>query len=456
MYIAFIYFASILLYIINLNEKNINWIILIAITIIFFLPVFMIFFKRRLPKASKNNTGIIFAIDFSNQNQFDLVNEKFIKKFIEMINDLCELNPEVLILNDFLSSKWSAITLIKNEKKAQQLLYKTNSRILITGSCTSGGDKEEYSCYINLNAAIEHISINTNLSKILKINMSSIFQPLYNIKILKNIETDEFKLNAYQLSLAIEYIIATTMFICEYIELADKLYSNLNAKVSGDLSNIPVIKYVKRNMRECLTCTRLYLAQRECNKFYNNFETKYLINAKRILDNSKTYLDTLTEAKNIYAIFHFWVNRDIKKSLEYIDIKSISNVINIKFSIIFLKLYSNDKLNDFIRVFSVYKKMEELDCETLNNIESFISKILELEPEKKQLNFLLFLIYDYQNNRPLAEKCARMFANNYKNIVLDEKFKITYEKYIHIYNKEFNLINTNFIDSKKENDIIKI
>lgn len=458
-------FCSYILFIIpsiplNLSWKaRLLWIVLVTIVLIIFY--ICIFLKRRLPKAKNGFTGILFAINFSDQKQYELVNSKFIKKFEEIISSHNIIKPQVLILNDYLTNKWNVNTLINNDIKAQELLLKTNCKILIVGSCISGGEKEEYSCFLNLKAGIIHKSLdkdsNSELCKIISI----IFYPLNNIHILKSNETNVFNINAYQLKLAIEYTIATTMLMCKEFILADNLYCELSAEISCDSRNIPIVKYLKKIINKCIADTRVCLALKECESYYLNYDNKYLIKAKQILDNSKRYLDTSITANNIYSIYYFSVKRDIQSAIDHIKSKQFSSNSLIIFNLVFLKLYKNDTPTNFIRVYSVYKKLNEISINELMNLEGFINNILELEPNKIQLSFLLFLIYDFLNNHELAETQAKLFASKYKHILLNEKFKLRYEDYIYKYSKEFSLINTNddFIsqpnECKKENDLVK-
>ena len=104
----------------------------------------------------------------------------------------------------------------------------------------------------------------------------------------------------------------------------------------------------------------------------------------------------------------------------------------IKFNKIFLSLYKKCTINTIGKTYSIYKSFGTLANSEQDQIEAFTYNEYQKDNSKKQLLLILFFIYDYQNNMPLAKLCLDKFCDAFP-WVKESRLSSVFEGYIEKY-----------------------
>lgn len=410
------------------NDYNIHsrksWLIFLSTVVIVAIILIIIIDKRRLPKFKKNQYGIIFAIDIDDENQYNVINKKFVKRFQDK---LCieEKDYRVELLNSFTSKKFLAK--YNTFEKKEEFLRNHRVKFIVFGNSVFGSDQEGISCKLNLHSGIMHSPMPDNNHKILQIEMDRIFNPLMDIEIYRETETNDFELNALQLNYAYEYILASSyLFSLKTVE-AFTTFNNLKRDVGTCNKNIPIINYIKHVIDERVCFCANQIARNELCEYYEDRKKEHL-------DVMGFYVDTLQalsypsySSNLIIAIYYFLSERNISKAKKCIEeCKDIKKDDNWKFSKVFLNLYQKDSLNNFLTAYTVYNRaftrgnIKNID---VNGIFDSIIIVLEEEPEKKQLYFLLFLLNYYRGDEVLMREYFDKFKESYPWLIENENMR---------------------------------
>ena len=399
----------------NIHSKK-SWITVFAIfvlVIILFLPIYK---KRQFPKFKKTDIGILFAINIENKEEYSILNKKFVREFERMLKDVNK-RYKVVLLNEFTASKFNEI--VVNSEKLTRFQKKHNARFIIFGNSIWGGANEDVACTLHLESGIFHSISHENNRKFLVREMNYAFKPLRHIKILKNNETSDFEINAQQLEFAFKYILATTQLLSSEIETSINTFIALKKEVDLIKRNVPVINFIKNVVNDRICFCFNTLASFELDYFYEDNDTEHLNNVRNLLDKSDEYKQSY-RSKYIRAIYYFLYNRDIKSALECLEDCQKLNRDDCKVSIAFLKLYKRDSINNLLYAYKAYNKVfsrSNVDYQWVCAIEEFIYMVLEKEPEKVQLNFLMFLIYYYIGNTELIDEYYNRFISKYSSLI---------------------------------------
>jgi hypothetical protein len=341
------------------------------------------------------------------------------------------------MLDDFNVEKWKTRSIVKDKVNANKLMKKTRCKVIIAGKCIPGGEREDIKCKLTLSAAITHTGLDEKSDTLLSNDISSAFTPISDIGIMKCTESEDFEKISLQLKFAFLYVLASTALMCENYADARERFLQLKLELSCEKRNIPAINNLKSIVLNRLQASCLFFASSLYYKFVNSYDFKYLEDLKVFLESSKEYISNTVDYLNSLSICCFLIEREVQKSLDYLNRIQIKPEI-IKFNIAFLKLYENDRMTNFLNALRQYNRLDKLSFDKIWEFEKFIKYILDIEPHKAQLSFLLFLIYSDLNNEPLAKQNFRLFNKKYPQLTSDSNFVNAIQKYLRKYDEPKN------------------
>ena len=398
------------------------WCIVLFLTFFYLFFFYVIHSKRKYPKFSKNSYGILFAINIDSEEQFELINKKFV---IPFQNHCVKEMPhiETKILNSFTCKKFFEIK--KDNKKLNRLISRNRCKFIIYGNSYFGNEYEDLGCKMEIDGFVNsHDSITKLKSAYLSMEMGRLWFQIREIEIRKNSETIDFATNAEQLQLIFKDILAYTFLLCDDMLKSNKLYLILYKDLQNFKADIPAINDIKRVINSRIVYTSVHLSENYLSEFYESKDKAILIKMKTCLDISLKCDGTSYDTKILLGFFYFLYNRNINKAISILDeCKNEKNLVW-KQNIAFLKLYSEDSIPNFLNAYKVYKKIasrNELTMDGIEQVSTFIHMVLEMEEDKKQLYFILFLLYYYTGDKELENKYFTQFAENYSEFFNNER-----------------------------------
>ncbi len=313
-----------------------------------------------------------------------------------------------------------------SNEKILSFMKKRRAKFIIFGHSVFGNESESIACKLHLKNGIVHGKLSEQNYKLFAHESHNVFDPLKDIEILKQTETDDFELNAIQLNYAYEYLTACICLLTYRIDDAFSHFQNIKNRIKNTTKNAPVINYIKNSINHRLCICSLLLSQKALNKYYEKPEKHLLAVMKQHLDDIEKLNPNIYQFRLFSSIYYFLYSRDIDRAL-----LCLANCNNVKydsiwkFNKIFLKLYQKDTISNFLNAYNTYTSAfkSKISFTELNNIAEFITRTLEEEPDKKQLCFLLMLIYNHLNDQILFRKYFYEFTKTYHHILENENIQ---------------------------------
>lgn len=399
-----------------------SWVEIGVIFVVFVILLMIGIRKRSLPKFKEGEYGIIFSFDTEDDKQISLIRNKFIKEFQYRLKNESS-SYRIIVLPQFVSDKMKEKYLDK--KDYEGLCEKTNCKFVIHGRSVVGGTVEKISCKIHLDDIIFYNPIPAISHLLLQLEMNAAFKPIRDIEIYKITETSDFEKHARQLNLAFDYILGSTHLLQSEYSKAISAFEAIkeNLKECDEVS--PMIERLNVIVPNRLYWCYVLMSNKEILEYYEDNDYTHVKKVKFYLD--KAYLNDRNgyDFHLIVAIYYF-LEGDVETALTHIEeCKKLSYDKGWKISKVFLKLYQKDSFTNFMNAYKVYDNIFDKPTYTyehIANIAEFIHKVLEKEPEKKQLNFLLFLIYHYMDNKEDEDKYYNAFIDEYENLANNQNF----------------------------------
>ena len=255
-----------------------------------------------LPKARRNSLGILFAINFPEENLSKQVSDKFIKPFEDMISLQKETDYCVVMLDDYNVVKWKTNVIENDKDKVIRLLKLTRCKVIIFGTCILGGEQEDLKCKLTLGAGIAPIELDEKRSALLSNDITNVFMPIRDIEIMKCSETKDFEKISTQLKYAFLYVLASTALLCGKFKEARERFLKLNKELSFEKRNIPAINDIKAVVVSRLQASCLFVAASIYSKFVDSYDFSYLDDFKAIMESSKEYIYDTVDYMNALSL----------------------------------------------------------------------------------------------------------------------------------------------------------
>lgn len=407
----------------NIKSKK-SWAIVFTLLVVLIILIYIIHDKRKFPKFKKNEYGILFAIDIEDEKQYKTINKKFVGEFNRRLVNR-DKNYSIRMLNSFNMKLFNMK--YNTQYRINEFIEKYRIDFIVFGSSSFGNNDEKIECILHLNSGIHHKKMLLSNQKVLQLEMSTAFKPLKYIEIIKTNATKEYENYAIQLSLVFQYIVGSAYLLSGDYFSAYQEFTRLKNMLSEYTKNTPMINHIKNLINDRICCSTNYLASNELYSYYKNLDKQHLNNMKMYLDASSTTIPDSYQYKLLIAIYYFLAERNTKEALKHInDCKCLKTDFRWKFSKIFLKLYSEDSVSNFFNAYKLYKSYfddEKYPVEFIADITEFIEMVLSQEPQKKQLHFLLFLLYHFRDEIILSKENYDKFKTHYSDLFSNENFR---------------------------------
>lgn len=366
------------------------------------LGAILLWIYQQPPKAQKNKVGIIIAIRTENERTKGIISKDFVglcKKELEASND----RFQIIELNDYHSS------LAIDHDSADQLRARCNGNFLIYGDTVQRTERRKKVYALRLAGLVTHYVTDKDSQTQLSEEMTAIL-PLKKI-IEEDNELSGFEITSLQLAEATKYIIATAALLSYDYHFAINLLEEIRSNKSN--SNFKKLQGIthKRLGQAYKFASMVHFVRWENTRDTQELTTSvsWISKFDKLNPNSRDYL-------LVKAIEHFVIHRDIASAMKCIN-QCTSRFLtdsSWKYSAAFLEAYRND-LDEAKEYYDSALNTESGHAMPFQ-VEGFIAWILEIEPDKVQLNFCLGYINEkFKNDTQSARRYYERFLNSRPN-----------------------------------------
>lgn len=353
-------------------------ILVYVLTLLFLFSTWI--YSNRYPKTHKGKVGFVVCIQFSNDNQKQIIRDDFVTTLRKLLKGGALGHTFHFIeIPKHISDK------VFDMEDAHKLRLKTKSHFLIIGRVrlrTLGG-KESH--ILDLDGIVIHRPLNETASAII----SREFRELFPRRLRIATENDllAFNFTSDWTECVAKYIIGIAASYSTDLNYAERLYRDVQKKLEGIKTEFPI--FIKLKERLPIRFSEIYIARAlSCLTAWR--ETKddealaqFALNLSRVCsDLSDTY-----EVLLLHGIEAFLNGRRINEAIAYTKRCKPYNDPVWHFNLAFLLAYQND-LYKSIREYNICSKYE-IAPSTISEIEDFLVWILEEEPEKYQYHYCL-------------------------------------------------------------------
>lgn len=404
-------------YIWNKEITNSNiWISLI--TIIFFVAIYIWFRKSfNLPSISSNNIGIVFCLDAGNYNEYKYIKEKLIRKIERRFEEKKEVNFKIEFV-PFLRSKS-----YRKKAASKNINLPDNWNVLIFGPVDSGKRDNISSIEVISNISVKHLLIPQQMKKELEMELSHLVNK-YLIRL--NNDLDDCEQISIEIELICEYVIGISALLSGAIDFSFNIFKDLHSELQCIRNNRSSVNYMKSKINNILYNNAMIISEKYLDIFLRNSLIEDLENSTKFLYYANFYIKDTYDYHLQLAAIYFLKDRDIKKSrLHLTNCRNIREKdVKWRYSVAFLDVYEGK----FKKADQRYKQILKSNYKYAIKIDSFIEFVLEKEPEKIQLYYVLGLInYELKEDFVLAREYFNLFLKNSEKME-DIEFKYLRER----------------------------
>lgn len=404
-------------YIWNKEITNSNiWISLI--TIIFFVAIYIWFRKSfNLPSIPSNNIGIVFCLDAGNYNEYKYIKEKLIRKIERRFEEKKEVNFKIEFV-PFLRSKS-----YRKKAASKNINLPDNWNVLIFGPVDSGKRDNINLIEVISNISVKHLLIPQQMKKELEMELSHLVNK-YLIRL--NNDLDDCEKISIEIELICEYVIGISALLSGVIDFSFNIFKELHSELNLISINRKSINYMKSKINNILYNNAILISEKYLENFYRNNLKKDLENSILFLEHANNYIQETYDYHLQFALLCFLKDRDIKKSRNHLTNcrKIREGDIRWQYSVAFLDAY----VGDLKKAEQRYKRILKSKYKYIINLDSFMEFVIENEPEKIQLYYVLGLIsYELKEDFILTTKYFNLFLKKSEEIK-DEEFKYLRER----------------------------
>ena len=422
------------------SDENIHWVqkidwtkvVLVAI-IPLFLIIFITFKRLYIPKAREGKDGILFCVDGANEKNYGIIEKKFIKPFKKVVNKYSD-KFDVVILDDYHSARYVdklKVDSMSDMQKTTHSILKRKCKSAIEIYCEDGGDAEKLLCKLHLMLSVVHPKLPDVAQKLLEKDISIAFDPVKNVDIMRENETEDFHQYTVSFNYIFKFIFATVQLHSGHIHEALCLFDEIDQDLLNDNTETSCTELIKKSLPNRIGFCNALLAQQAYADYCETHNKVVLENVRHYIEDK--YCKRFYDANLVIlrGICFYVLDRNVVAALQCMDAAGKRDPI-IKFNKVFLQLYSNCSSTNLLRAYNVYKNLHKLSENVLLNVENFIYCEYMEDEGKSQFAFLLMLIYDYKNDEILAKKALDRFCNSqlYQTLKMSAVVENMINKYI--------------------------
>ncbi len=301
-------------------------------------------------------------------------------------------------------------------------------RFVLYGDIRTRNHKGKEFYVLRIVSMVSHALTNEANKKLLQQEMNHLL-PMESMIDCKQ-DLEGFELTSQQFATGAKYTISVALFISgqteEAIELIRSIYSSL--KIVRKQTEIPGTEKLINLIPDRLTNFMLHAVRVQFWKWRTENSNHYLTAVEDLIVAVPKECEMLPEVLTFRATCAFLLRRDVEESQRLIRLTSIQlpKAPHNKYSLAFLAAYSGNldvAYKNYRAAFSL-DDSDELSIE----IEEFIARILEEEPDKYQLHFCLGLINLKKKQDFLqAERDFRCFIEKADKAVYEKQIEVTHK-----------------------------
>ncbi len=413
----------------DFGEENFNvWLYILACLLVVAITIVLCLLcakERRFPKFKDDETGIMFLIKTNGPEDRMMVEKYFISAIKKAFQDNYKHKNKILFLESYHADKF----LDADMEKKKEIIWKSNAKLAFFGECITGNRNGKKVCYINLESCVSHDALHENGRMLLSMDMSVVMVPFKQLYINEDNNLDEFQCASVALSLIADFIMASALFYTRHFEESVEFFADLMDKLENIFRNLPSIAALKsfvpvRWWQNHLLLSKEAYARYRVGKNPAELETMY-----RHLQESAKHNKENSFYNTQMALYYFCKDRDVKNAKACVKVCKDHHYPEFayKFDDVFLALY--EKYTPYLAM-RCYKKYTTIfrkkpPYEMCVEIEEFIYDVIDKEPDKGHLYWLLVLLTNYRGDFVLSKEALQKFEE-VPGLVLNEDM----EKYI--------------------------
>ena len=356
------------------------------------------FVKDLERKNKKEKIGIVVGIITEEDDERNRVDNDLIKE-----------------VNNFLNSKNLAglfnIIKLDNEESKKidnqnwlKVLEKFNAHLIIYGSVYKRNAGTGYS--LKLEAGIRHEPIPVIVSNILSNDFASIFPRQRFIP--KADDLLGFEITAKEIGLVAQYMVGVALLVSGYLPHSFTILTSLKEKIDSiTTKEIQILDQLRDKTKNRIVDVSINI----CFFLYGLYSLQRDI---KFIKDSKSYIDIIrrnsplnNSVKHLEAIYYFLVDNNVNKAIS--TLLSFDDPLK-PYNLGFLYFFKGDIAQGMKSYKKAFKR--GIPGKTANELEIFVSDILEKYPEKYQLFFVRALInYRIRGDFKLALDDFKTFIN---------------------------------------------
>jgi hypothetical protein len=400
-----------------LSAGSLSKAIPVAIVIVIFTIAWILSIRPKCIK--KDRIGLVIAIKAENEVEYIRIKNDFIKTVTSLLG-AADKRISVLALNEY-----HATQLLKGTEHLEYYHKRTNSRLLIYGSCCTRQQEGKPYYYLSINSSVSHMRIPIQLSNRIRRQMLEVL-PTGNL-IAVDSELVGFQLMSDYFRLVAMYILGISAHVSRDPELALTFHEPLYRQLAATSKSIELVKILRSRCRRQVIAECIELAQ-IAYKTEKDVERMHYFANKVLELGPENWQAHLPE-----GIYLFISKRDVQGAIR--ESKLARNSIDYIWllNVAFLDAYCGDLDSAYHAYRSAFEKAITPDAHL--QTEEFMRQILKDEPSKIQLYYCLGLIYYlFRHDLVLAKEAFISFKQ--------KAFGTEYEKWIEYTNKYLSEIET--------------
>jgi tetratricopeptide (TPR) repeat protein len=392
----------------GINDFGIRLIIYGALEVAWFL--FWKIFRSYLPKIMLGKVGVFVAINAENDKQKKRIGNDFTRGIEDSLrkHNLSEL-VHLITLEDFRAEKVSNLlsnysmaqsevrktgsispSNKRNIRKFNKLRKKINAHFFIWGSIKERIE-EENKYFITLDGLVIHKPVDIITSNSIITEFLNIFPN--KISVLERREFQGFEIASNLISIGITYMSGIAALVSGDPFIAFNMHKGLLGELKKFKPIPPNIAHVIRNLK-ALQATELFHQSR-----YYYFVKKDIQKADKLIESAEKLDNNIYDIKVFRCYRAFSDRRDFSSAIKYVESAGdlSENLLVDDFTWLYNKAFLLLYLGKFHEAIKLYDKIENKEFikeeSTVDQCIKFDSEILNQEPDKIQIHFVLGFLY---------------------------------------------------------------
>lgn len=380
-YMAILSFGIIFFIYITKNDFNFSQVLILLFSLNF--VIFTIWYiYSRLPKTKRNKAGFVVALYCEDEKERLKIKNDFIDTLHSLVkNGIFGKYFHFFTLPNFFSED------IHSTDDAYNILKKCKARFFIYGRIRFRELNKQPQHIIDMNGIVTHKPIPENIQKLFTKEFSELFPKRVSI----NQENDllSFEFTADYVNIIARYLIGIAFLVSGFLKRSEEIFIELENLIKPYNSKLPHIKKIKERLP--IRFNEIYSSwfSLEYDKWLDGEgdDINVVKNIAKYSDLTTKHMPDTYSSKLKNSIKYFLDGRKISECKKILlSCRKEKDVVWL-YNLAFIEAYQEymDK------AISHYKKISKrtVNHRIIREVESFMSKITTIEPDKYQIYFCL-------------------------------------------------------------------